>query len=358
MDVKPRRALIVLSICFFVFLISAGWFYRRHLYLCTIDHPGSLPAVFASLFALLVPTIFAQVIELHHHRNRWRDRTASLAGLPGIKPVALQEKITKKADHLIARITSPVLRSRNGKTLQTEWIDSGFPGEPGLYLVFLMTSALFGGAFGGYVASAFLGIVLAIVFPLLFRMYIVRRGEANRRRFGEQLPFALEVLATGLSAGLSFQQSLDFSKEEIGVPVGTLFARLSRRLSLGFSLEKAAKLTKDDYPDEGMMLILDGVVLQNQYGGDLVQMMTVLGKVLRERVELQKEVQAITAQGRLSGMVVAGLVPISAFFLFSFNPAYMEVMFESLIGQLLIVLTLAMLLLGWSLISRLVRIKY
>jgi tight adherence protein B len=80
--------------------------------------------------------------------------------------------------------------------------------------------------------------------------------------------------------------------------------------------------------------------------------------LLRDRHELEREVRAITAQGRLSGAIVAGLVPVSAGFLLLFNPGYLDILFNTLIGQVLVVLTIAFQLAGWYVISRLVRVRY
>jgi tight adherence protein B len=80
--------------------------------------------------------------------------------------------------------------------------------------------------------------------------------------------------------------------------------------------------------------------------------------LLRGRVELEREVRAVTTQGRLTGSVIAALVPVSAGILLAFNPRYIDVLFDTLIGQLLVVVAFVLQLVGWAIISRMVRIRY
>ena len=80
--------------------------------------------------------------------------------------------------------------------------------------------------------------------------------------------------------------------------------------------------------------------------------------LLRGRVELEREVRAVTTQGRLTGTVIAALVPVSAGILLAFNPRYIDVLFDTLIGQSLVVVAFVLQLVGWAIISRMVRIRY
>ncbi len=105
-------------------------------------------------------------------------------------------------------------------------------------------------------------------------------------------------------------------------------------------------------------LAVEGILLQRQYGGDLVRLLGETADLLRMRLELEREVRAVTSQARLSGAVVAGLVPVSASLLLVTNPTYIDVLFETLPGQILLVVALILQLSGWAVLSRLVRIRY
>jgi tight adherence protein B len=113
-----------------------------------------------------------------------------------------------------------------------------------------------------------------------------------------------------------------------------------------------------EHPEESLGLVIDSILLQRTYGGDLAQVLENTAQVIRERVELEREVRSVTVQGKLSGYVLAALVPVSAGFLLVFNPTYIEILFDTVFGQIILVAAMLLQGLGWVIISRLVRIRY
>ena len=237
-------------------------------------------------------------------------------------------------------------------------MDADLGDKPSRYLLLLGLAALAGGLFGDRVAGPVVGFALALGCPCLPRSIVASRAAARRRRFGEQLPQALDSLAAGLSAGLSLQQAVEFSCQELPDPAGRVLAKLWRRMMLGFPAEEALRSLLEEHQEESLALVIEGIVLQRQFGGDLVRMLEEMGDLLRQRVELDREVRAVTTQGRLSSFVIAGLVPVSAGMLLMFNPRYVDVLFDTLPGQVLLVIALLLLFVGWWIISRLIRVRY
>jgi tight adherence protein B len=172
------------------------------------------------------------------------------------------------------------------------------------------------------------------------------------------MPQALDSLAAGLSAGLSLHQAVDYACEELPSPISGVFARLSWRLNLGSPLRQAMQAEQRRRENEPLAMIAEGLILQQRYGGDLIRMLENTAAILRERIELEREVHAVTTQGRFSGWVIAALMPVSAGLLFTFNPHYAEVLLKTTLGQVLIVLALSLQFIGWAVISRLIRVRY
>jgi tight adherence protein B len=253
---------------------------------------------------------------------------------------------------------APFLRTPLGRTLSAEWVDAGLGEKASRYVLLLGLVASAGWLMGNRVAGPVVGLAMIFALPLLPRSLIAGQAAARRRRFGEQLPQTLDSLAAGLSAGLSLQQAAEFSQGELPHPAGSVVAKLWRRMMLGFPAEEALRSLLQEHREESLALVVEGIVLQRQFGGDLVGMLEEMAQLLRERVELEREVRAVTAQGRLSGFVVAGLVPVSAGMLLLFNPRYIDVLFNTLAGQVLLVIALMLLFAGWWIISRLVRVRY
>jgi tight adherence protein B len=336
---------------------AAGWWAMPGLSRIVVERPASVPSVIVG--ALVAVTILSLTLWIEHDalRHAWRARSADWLRLDGLGPPTLADRWKTLPDPLEA-LTRPLLRLGPIQRLTRDWIEAGLGSKGSRAVALLAVAALGGWLVGVRMAGPLFGGALALALPLAPRAWIASRAETVRRRFGEQMPAVLDALASGLAAGLSFQQAVTYAAEELPPPAGDALRTLSRRMALGFQVEQALNSLLDMYPEESLGLVVDGINLQRQFGGDLVRMLSETGARLRERIELEQEVRAVTAQGRLSGWVLAALVPVSASLLLVSNPRYIDVLFDTWIGQLLLVISLALQLAGWAVISRMVRIAY
>jgi tight adherence protein B len=342
-----------------VAVLSAGaWLARAELHRVVRSWPSVVPVAFVVLvvtWALLVSSLWIESAAL---RRAWRQRTARVADLPGLKPESVARGLARRIPDPLERLTRPFFATRGGQAMAVEWLDAGLGRKPSRYLLLLAAVAVLGGLAGARIGGPVLAAALAIAAPILPWQWVARRAEAGRRAFGEQLPHTLDVLASGLAAGLSFQQAVEYAAAETAAPVSGALAKLARWMALGHSTDESLRHLLEAVPEESLALAIEGIELQRRVGGDLVSMLEGTADLLRERVELEREVRAVTAQGRLSGAVIAALVPVSAGILLSANPRYIDVLFDSLIGQLLLAFAVALQLAGWAVISRLMRVRY
>lgn len=338
-------------------VVLGAWLARASLHTLVRSHPAFLPASVVAGVMLLLALSGILYLESAALRGAWVRRTAQTTDLEQLVPPPLWRRAIRCFPDPLEWLAGPILRSRMGAVLVEEWEDAGMGGKVSRYLL-LMALAVAGGWFlGTRMGGVVLGLALACLGPGLPRTFVRRRAEAHRRLFGEQLPQALDAVAAGLSAGLSFQQAVAYALGELPEPVMVVFARLSRRMLLGRPVEEALGSLLEEQPDESLAMVVDGVALQRKFGGDLVRMLDETADLLRQRVELEREVHAVTTQGRFSGMIIAALLPVSAGILLAFNPQYIDVLFNTLIGQILLVFALLLQLVGWVIISRLVRVE-
>jgi tight adherence protein B len=342
-----------------VALLSAGlWLARADLHRVVQTWPSVVPVAFVALvvcWALLVSSLWIESAAL---RRAWRRRTAHVADLPGLQPESVRRRLSRMFPDPLERLTRPFFATQRGRAMAGEWQEAGLGARPSRYLLLLAAAAIIGGLAGERIGGPVLSAALAIAAPILPWQWVARRAETGRRAFGEQLPHTLDVLAGGLAAGLSFQQAVEYAVAETPAPVSGALAKLARWMALGHSTEESLRHLLEAVPEESLALAIEGIELQRRVGGDLVSMLEGTADLLRERVELEREVRAVTAQGRLSGAVIAALVPVSAGILLSANPRYIDVLFDSLIGQLLLAFAVALQLAGWAVISRLMRVRY
>lgn len=190
-----------------------------------------------------------------------------------------------------------------------------------------------------------------------------RRARARQRMFreqAEQLPAFLEALAAGLRAGLSFPQSVAAAEEDLGEPSRGLCRRLLRGLQLGDAPEQL--LAREAEAWDGALatdgrLLATAVGIQREAGGDLSVQLDQLVETLRERQRLQAQVEALTAQGRLSAWVV-GLLPLVLLLALQWiDPELLAPLFHSRTGWVLLALAALMEAAGVLLLRRIVDIQ-
>lgn len=361
-SLTSRRRISPIALTLSAFLIAVvaffGWLFRLPLESFAEAHPAFYTASILFMAFTLIALAAVLWVEAEHLRRVWRMRVAVLVGLEALAPDPIWQSVLRRLPDPQEILTAPIWRTDLGHSLHEEWIDAELGGKASRYLLLFILVMIAAYLIGSRIGGPLLGVALASVAPLLPRSLVTARADAQRRRFGEQLPQALDAVASGLSAGLSFQQAVEYAKEDLPDPSSDVFATLARWIALGFSVDEALANILDQHPDESLALVVDGLVLQRQFGGDMVRMLEDVAAVLRERLELEREVRAITTQGRLSGIIIAALVPVSAAFLLSFNPRYVDVLFDTLIGQVLVVLAIMLQLIGWAIISRMVQIRY
>ena len=346
------------SLLAIVLVTAAAWLARDGLRRLAVERPASLPAFFVATTAAV--TILGLTLWVEHDALRiaWRARTGDRLRLKSLAPPSPVARWLRRLPDPLEVVTRPLLRLPPVQRMVQEWIDAGLGSMASRPILLLILAGMLGWMSGSRIAGPLFGLALALVLPLAPRAWIAGRADAARRRFGEQLPLVMDSLASGLSAGLSFQQAAAYAAEELPRPASSALKTLSNRLALGFPVEEALTSLLDLYPEESLGMVVDGINLQRQFGGDLVRMLSETGARLRERVELEQEVRAVSAQGRLSGWVLAGLVPVSAGMLLLSNPRYIDILFDTWVGQSLLVFSLLLQLAGWAVISRLVRIAY
>jgi tight adherence protein B len=341
-----------------VLVTAVAWLGREPLNAFFRGHPAAIPGTFAALlvaWAILAGSLWLEYAAL---RRWWVGRTAKVTGISSLARPSAGDRLLQRTPDPLEFLLSPLFRTRIGMRLAADWRDAGLGAKPSRYVTLLAATAVLGFALGDRIAGGVLGLGAAAVLPILPITMIRSRADVGRRRFGEQLPQTLDALASGLSAGLSFQQAIRYAGDELPEPSAGAMKWLDRRIQFGQPVESALRRLEGQYPEEAFALVVDGIILQRQFGGDLVEMFGQIAGLLRERLELEQEVRAVTAQGRLSGWIIAGLVPVSAGMLLVFNPRYVDVLFDSLIGQILLVLVMVLQLAGWAIISRIVRIRY
>ena len=201
---------------------------------------------------------------------------------------------------------------------------------------------------------ALLVLILGAVIP---KLYLQSRMDGRRHKLNQQLGDALTVMANALRAGFSFQQAMDTVCRELPPPISAEFGIALREINLGANLEEALLNMGTRVGSEDLDMVISAVLIQRQAG----QPGADSGEYSRDHPRKsphQREIKTLTAQGRISGLVI-GFLPVGLLFiLLIINPGYMSAMLDSSLGCILLGIAFGSELLGAFIISRMVKIDY
>jgi tight adherence protein B len=203
-------------------------------------------------------------------------------------------------------------------------------------------------------------IIALILLPVGFIVPdLIIESKKSRRmaKISSQLPEALGIISNGLRAGFSFTQAMGVVISEISGPICEEFSKVLRENSLGKPLEEALTNMSDRTDDEDLDMFVTALIIQRQVGGNLAEVLDTISDTIRERVRIKGEIKTLTAQGKMSGIIVS-LLPFGlAIALSIINPGYLTVLFMTFIGKLMIAVGVILQLIGIFVLTRLVDIK-
>lgn len=200
------------------------------------------------------------------------------------------------------------------------------------------------------VFGAFLGYMLP-------RFYVGRRIGGRLSAFNKQLADTITLLSNSLRAGSSFLQSIELVSRETPAPMGEEMGRVVREVNLGLGMEEALSNLVRRIKSDDLDLMVTAIGVQQQVGGNLAEILDTIAFTIRERVRIKGEINTLTAQGRMSGYLVAFL-PIGIAVTLNFiNPSFMQPLFTQLLGQILLGVGGVMMVIGFIAIQKIVNIK-
>ena len=184
----------------------------------------------------------------------------------------------------------------------------------------------------GFIFPAFQALPALILFFVIGifapRFYLSRRQSGRLKRFNEQLPDTITLLANSLRAGSSFLQGIELVTREARPPISEEFLRVVREMQLGVALHPALNNLVRRVASEDLELMVTAIQIQSTVGGNLATVLDSIAFTIRERVRINGEINTLTAMARYSGYVIT-LLPVGlGFLIFMISPSYMEVMWE------------------------------
>jgi tight adherence protein B len=202
--------------------------------------------------------------------------------------------------------------------------------------------------------SLFLGIVGA----LLPWLYLRRRKAKRLRAFEERFPDAIDLLGRSIRAGHAFQTGLQTIAEESPEPVSGEFRQVFEEQKFGLPLRESLMGLGDRVELVDVRMFITSVLIQRESGGNLAENLDNLSGIIRERFKFRRTLRTHTAQGRITGYVLAAAPIVAGLGMYMLNPEYEKLLFTEPLGRTMLVVAAIMQVIGFLIIRRIVDIEF
>lgn len=188
--------------------------------------------------------------------------------------------------------------------------------------------------------SGILGLLVAVAAAIFGyqvpQIWLHRREQSRAKKLEDQLPEALTMISNSLKAGFGLLQSLDLAVEQLQHPVATELAQTVHETNIGSSIDKAFLDLSERCDSYDLDMVVTAVLVQRASGGNLAEILGNVAETMRERVRIRNEIVTLTAQQKLTGIVI-GLMPVGVGLLFLVSsPEYISPLFTETIGKVML----------------------
>ncbi len=191
-------------------------------------------------------------------------------------------------------------------------------------------------------------------FPFFWLLF---RRKRRLGKFASQLSDALELIARALRAGHSLGAGFQLVAQESSDPIASEFGRVFEEQNLGIPFEEALENITERVPNLDLKFFVTAIILQRQTGGDLAEILDKIGRLIRERYKILGQVQALTGEGRLSGVVLLALPPVLFLTVYRMNPEYIMLLFTDDLGKKMLLFGIVSQTIGALVIRKIVNIR-
>ncbi len=301
---------------------------------------------------------------LSNNQNRIKERLNQYVG--GTEAIGISEGTISETKQergmgfrTVIRKVSKYFESQYvSSLLENKLIQAGWPLRGSEFLVVCF----------GLIIFIFL-IVLAVSSSIIFSFFIALFGSVfpfivlkiaiskRAKAFNNQLGDTLGLIANSLRTGYSFLQAIEMVSKEMPKPISVEFGRTLREMNLGVSTEEALNNLAKRVNSDDIDLVITAVLIQRQVGGNLSEILDNIAGTIRERIKIKGEIQTLTAQGKVSGLII-GIMPfVLGGVIYIINPEYISILFTQPMGKFMLIGALGSEMIGIFFIRKIVNIE-
>ncbi|GAA4375682.1 type II secretion system F family protein [Agromyces bauzanensis] len=279
---------------------------------------------------------------------------------PGVEHVSTLTKVTERTTSAIDSALSGRDRRIFG---EAELELAGIKSQPSGFLIMVASAASLLALVGAILGltngtSIWLALLFAFLAPIGAKVLLIVRTSRRRAKFADQLDDTVQLIAGALRAGHALTRAIDSVSREADAPTSEELARVVNETRLGRDLSDSLAVTAQRMQSADFEWVAQAIAINRETGGNLAEVLDHVGATIRERSQIKRQVRALSAEGRLSGVILI-LLPIAVFlFLLIFQPTYFLPLFSSPFGIIAMIVAVVLLIVGsiWMMLT--VRVKF
>ena len=319
-----------------------------------------------SLLALIFGACSLLIIGLHHATTGYRsydlkkrlkeiNRDSEQKEIPLEKNLSASQKILTTVSRSAVRIS---LFNRLARAVDKNLTGADIPLKSEEYLILTAGGSILAGLLATILLLNIYHGILMGALVILFSVLWINMAKARRlNKFNAQIGDALVIMSNALRSGFSFLQAMDMVRKELPNPIAREFGRTFQEMNLGTPTEEALENLNERVGSDDLELVITAVLIQRQVGGNLAEILDNIANTIRERIRIKGEIKTLTAQGKISGIVIGVLPLILAGVLSVISPDYLMVLVTNPIGIGMLISALILELIGILLIRKIIDIK-
>ncbi len=266
--------------------------------------------------------------------------------------------LSRVSELMQERIESFLDRSNRRGGISTALESAGIALRPGEFILLVLSASVTGGILGILAGNPVLALMLSVGALAGGRLLLSTKARRRQAAFGDQLEGTLQLIAGALRAGYGINQAINTVANEAIEPTAAEFARVVAETRLGRDLHDALTALADRMENNDFGWISDAIEIQQSVGGDLAEVLDTVASTIRDRNQIRRQVQALSAEGRLSAIILislpfglAGMISIT-------NPDYLSELTESTAGRLLLLAGVVLMSIGVVWIRKIIKIVF
>jgi len=318
-----------------------------------------LIAVLAFITLLIIVTLYYNYMTGHRDTISSRiDQYVKERPLDNQVLLGKSHTSTQSGWQLLIKSMSKHLESFQwSRLIEHKLIQAALPMRGAEFMVICLGAALVGAVvfilLSGSMLLGLMGGMIGFFIPLLI---LGMKIDKRRKAFNDQLGDTITLISNALRTGYSFMQSIEMVSREMAKPIGEEFARVLKEMNLGVTTEESLNNMAKRVNSEDLDLVITAVLIQRQVGGNLAVVLDSIANTIRERIKIKGHIKTLTAQGKISGIIIGMLPVVTGGAIYMLNPEYVKILFVDPLGKAMLVIGVISQFIGMMVIRKIIDI--